>query len=95
MNPTPALTNTKPNESPPSNPPSHNQNHEHGNRHLKLVPLSITEHLDDFWEIWREEREVLWTRQAPMKTREEAREFLKFILPRTEENPGGGGGGGG
>ncbi|KAF7925857.1 hypothetical protein EAE99_005892 [Botrytis elliptica] len=75
-------SNTTQTQSPPSNPlnPPHN---------LKLVPLAPTEHLDDFWEIWREERGVIWSRQAPMKTREEALEFLKYILPRTEQNPGG------
>ncbi|KAF5873118.1 putative gnat family protein [Botrytis fragariae] len=41
-------------QSLPSNPPKKHQN-------LKLVPLSITEHLDDFWEIWREERGVIWS----------------------------------
>lgn len=30
-------------------------------QNLKLVPLTTTEHLDDFWEIWREERGVLWS----------------------------------
>ncbi|KAF7920859.1 uncharacterized protein EAE98_008888 [Botrytis deweyae] len=75
-------SNTTQTQFPPSNPLKPHQN-------LKLVPLTPTEHLDDFWEIWREERGVIWSRQAPMKTKEEALEFLKYILPRTEKNPGG------
>ncbi|TEY84243.1 hypothetical protein BOTCAL_0018g00200 [Botryotinia calthae] len=75
-------SNTTRTQSLPPNPLKKHQN-------LKLVPLTTTEHLDDFWEIWREERGVLWSRKAPMKTKEEALEFLKWILPKTQENPEG------
>ncbi|CCD43201.1 hypothetical protein BofuT4_uP013100.1 [Botrytis cinerea T4] len=42
-------------------------------QNLQLVPLTTTEHLDDFWEIWREERGVLWSYVFS--------HFLSFVFP--------------
>lgn len=59
------------------------------NQSLQLVELSIKEHLDDFWEFWKEERGVVWSTKGTQETREEALKLMKFILPKTKDNPEG------
>ncbi|KAJ8067387.1 hypothetical protein OCU04_004738 [Sclerotinia nivalis] len=59
------------------------------NQSLELVRLTVKEHLDDFWEFWKEERGVVWSTKGTQETKEEALELMKFILPKTEDNPEG------
>ncbi|PQE07217.1 fasciclin domain family protein [Rutstroemia sp. NJR-2017a BVV2] len=48
---------------------------------IYLARLTVEEHFDDFWEIWRDERALLWSTQAPKLTREDALELMMYVLP--------------
>jgi len=44
------------------------------------------EHLDDFWELWTDERAVLWSGHEVRRTREKAAALMLEVLP-SAKNP--------
>ncbi|KAG9232051.1 acyl-CoA N-acyltransferase [Amylocarpus encephaloides] len=53
---------------------------------LWLQPMTVEEHLDDFWELWTDPKALMWTSQGIQESKEAALELMLKVLPN-EENP--------
>ncbi|KAM3075424.1 hypothetical protein ACMFMF_006097 [Clarireedia jacksonii] len=57
---------------------------------IYLTRMTVEDHFDDFWEIWKDERALGWSTHAPKVIREDAVALMTKLLPAEQGGEEGG-----